>query len=169
MKTSANLKNSYYLKIKSPLSDLYLIEKDQKLAALVFEKEWNEYLKKNPDLKPSQSETLTKTKSQLTEYFAGKRKKFDLPLLLEGTEFQKKAWKTLIKIPYGKTVSYKEQALLAGSEKAVRAIGSANGCNQIPIIIPCHRVIASDGGLGGYSGGLSVKTFLLKLEKNISS
>lgn len=169
MKASALNKNSYYLKMKSPLQDLYLIEKDQKLVALVFEKEWNAYLKKNPDLIPESSATLMKTKSQLQEYFAGKRKKFDLPLLLEGTDFQKKAWKALIKIPYGKTVSYKEQALLAGKEKAIRAIGSANGCNQIPIIIPCHRVIASDGGLGGYSGGLSVKTFLLRLEKNISS
>jgi methylated-DNA-[protein]-cysteine S-methyltransferase len=104
---------------------------------------------------------------ELGEYFAGKRKIFSVPLSFAGTEFQKNAWKALTKIPYGKKLSYKEQAKRIKNEKAVRAIGTANGHNPICIIVPCHRVVASNGGLGGYSGGLSVKKVLLDLEAKI--
>jgi methylated-DNA-[protein]-cysteine S-methyltransferase len=100
----------------------------------------------------------------LTQYFAGDRKKFDLPFDLTGTPFQVKAWKTLTRIPYGKTISYSEQAKAMRKAKAFRAVGSANGKNPILIIIPCHRVIASNGGLGGYSLGLKMKRQLMKLE-----
>lgn len=154
-----------YLKVKSPLGDLYLLEKNQKLAAIFFEQDWKNYFQKQSDLEESKEKVLLETKKQLDEYFKGKRKKFEIPMQLEGTPFQIQAWKTLLKIPFGKTVSYKEQAQMAGKVKAIRAIGSANGCNQIPIIIPCHRVIASGGGLGGYSGGLKIKEYLLALEK----
>lgn len=156
-----------FLKMKSPLGDLYLLEKNQKLAAIFFEKDWKDYFKTQSDLEESKEKVLLQTKKQLEEYFKGKRKNFDVPLQLEGTEFQIQAWKTLLKIPFGKTVSYKEQAKMAGKGKAIRAIGSANGCNQIPIIIPCHRVLASSGGLGGYSGGLKIKEYLLALENTI--
>jgi methylated-DNA-[protein]-cysteine S-methyltransferase len=102
--------------------------------------------------------------NQLQSYFAGERKIFDLQLALEGTEFQKKVWTALRKIPYGETVSYKELAARVGSPKAMRAVGAANGANPIPIIVPCHRVIGNDGSLTGFGGGLPLKKKLLELE-----
>lgn len=102
---------------------------------------------------------------QLKEYFEGNRKSFDLPIDAKGTEFQKKVWNELLKIPYGETKSYKDIALAIGNEKACRAIGMANNKNPIPIIIPCHRVIGSNGKLVGYSGGINVKEKLLNIEK----
>ena len=102
---------------------------------------------------------------QLKEYFEGNRVKFDLPLDARGTEFQKKVWNELLRIPYGETKSYKDIAVAIGNEKACRAIGMANNKNPIPIIIPCHRVIGSNGKLVGYAGGLNVKEKLLYIEK----
>ena len=104
---------------------------------------------------------------QLKEYFDGSRQNFSLPLHLAGTEFQLKVWKALQEIPYGTTISYKEEAIKVGDEKATRAVAQANGANPIPIIIPCHRVINSDGTLGGFSSGIDKKLFLLNLEKNV--
>lgn len=101
---------------------------------------------------------------ELGEYFAGKRRKFTVPLDLQGTPFQVKAWKTLLRIPFGKVVSYGEEARMLGKPTAYRAVGSANGRNPIPIIVPCHRVVAGDGTLGGYSAGLPMKRKLLALE-----
>jgi methylated-DNA-[protein]-cysteine S-methyltransferase len=101
---------------------------------------------------------------QLKEYFAGKRKEFELELLPEGTEFQRAVWQELRAIPYGETISYKELAERIGKPKAVRAVGAANGANPIPIIIPCHRVIGNDGSLTGFGGGLPLKRRLLELE-----
>lgn len=109
---------------------------------------------------------IKKTYQQLSEYFCGKRKIFDIPLKLEGTEFQLKVWQALQKIPYGATRTYKELAAAAGNEKACRAAGMCNNKNPIAIIIPCHRVIGSSGKLVGYAGGLKIKQFLLDLEKN---
>lgn len=102
---------------------------------------------------------------QLREYFSGKRRRFDVPLHLEGTEFQLRAWAEMRRIPYGTTISYASQASRLGNPRATRAVGSANGANPVPIIVPCHRVIASDGSLGGYSLGLSMKRALLDLEQ----
>jgi len=101
---------------------------------------------------------------QLKEYFEGNRRDFDLPLETRGTKFQKKVWDELLKIPYGETKSYKDIAIAVGNEKACRAIGMANNKNHIPIIIPCHRVIGSNGKLVGYAGGLNVKEKLLNIE-----
>ena len=101
---------------------------------------------------------------QLREYFAGKRTKFDLPLAPAGTPFQCSVWRRLEEIPYGETISYGELARRVGNAKASRAVGSANGKNPLPIVIPCHRVIAGDGSLGGFGGGLPMKTALLALE-----
>ncbi|MBX9808838.1 methylated-DNA--[protein]-cysteine S-methyltransferase [Candidatus Gracilibacteria bacterium] len=109
---------------------------------------------------------LEKTKKQLDEYFAGKRKIFDIPLSVEGTDFQKKSWDALQKIPYGETRNYSEQAHMTGSSKAVRAIGGANHNNPIVIIVPCHRVIGKSGKLVGYGGGIDRKIWLLEHEKN---
>ena len=101
---------------------------------------------------------------ELREYFAGRRKKFTVALDLDGTDFQRASWEAMRKIPYGKTISYGDQARSIGKPKAFRAVGSANGRNPIPIIVPCHRVLAGDGSLGGYSLGLAMKRKLLALE-----
>jgi len=102
---------------------------------------------------------------QLRKYLKGELKSFNLPLDMRGTPFEKKVWSALRRIPYGQTRSYKEIAKTIGHSKAFRAVGNANGCNSIPLIIPCHRVIESNGGLGGYGHGLQVKKNLLNLEK----
>ena len=106
--------------------------------------------------------------TQLKEYFNLKRKKFYVPLDIEGTGFQVKVWNELKKIPYGKTASYKDIAAAIRNVNAVRAIGNANGKNPVPIIIPCHRVIEHSGKLGGYSGGINIKEKLLELEGSLS-
>jgi AraC family transcriptional regulator of adaptative response/methylated-DNA-[protein]-cysteine methyltransferase len=106
--------------------------------------------------------------TQVAEYFSGKRKEFDVPLHLTGTPFQKSVWEALKNIPFGETRSYKQQSVVMGQEKAIRAIASANGDNPVAIIIPCHRIIGEDGSLTGYSGGLQRKQQLLDLERRFS-
>lgn len=106
--------------------------------------------------------------NQLDEYFERRRKQFDIPLDITGTDFQLSVWKELSKIPYGKVLSYKEIAGKVGGDKYVRAVGRANGQNPVPIIIPCHRVIETNGKIGGYSGGIGIKEKLLELEGSIS-
>ncbi len=118
-------------------------------------------IKSDPNLPP----ILKKCLKQLDEYFKGKRQNFSLELQLEGTDFQKKVWEQLQKIHYGETASYKDVAVAIGNEKAVRAVGGANGMNNIAIIIPCHRVIGADGNLVGFGGGLWRKVWLLNHEK----
>ena len=113
-----------------------------------------------------ENKIIRQTIKQLDEYFRGKRKKFELPLNPKGTEFQKKVWLQLMKIPYGKTATYKDIATLIGNSNASRAVGNANNKNPIAIIIPCHRVIGSNNKLTGYAGGLDKKEKLLNLEKN---
>lgn len=110
---------------------------------------------------------LQETRKQLEEYLDMKRQKFDIPLLMCGTEFQKSVWEALLKIPYGKTASYLELSKTIGNEKAVRAVANANGANAIGIIIPCHRIIGTNGTLTGYAGGLPLKKILLELENNL--
>ncbi len=102
--------------------------------------------------------------AQLQEYFAGKRQKFTLPLAQAGTEFQQRVWRALLDVPYGKTCSYGEIARAIGSPSAARAVGLANGINQLPIIVPCHRIIGAHGDLTGYGGGLELKQWLLNFE-----
>ena len=110
---------------------------------------------------------VKKCQQQLTEYFKGQRKTFDVKLAPEGTDFQKEVWQELMDIPYGKTSTYAKQAVKLGDIKKIRAVGAANGKNPISIIIPCHRVIGSDGNLTGYAGGLERKAWLLKHEKSL--
>lgn len=116
-----------------------------------------DYVEKETDL-------IKETKRQLDEYFKGKRKTFNIPMNLEGTDFQRSVWKALQDIPYGETKSYSEIAELINNPKACRAVGLANNKNPISIIIPCHRVIGKSGKLVGYGGGLDIKEKLLKLE-----
>lgn len=109
---------------------------------------------------------LDAAESQLGEYFAGDRREFDLPVAADGTEFQKKVWAYLRTIPYGETVTYGQVATDLGYQPGIsRAVGAANGANPIPIVVPCHRVIGSNGKLTGYAGGLDRKTTLLELER----
>ena len=113
------------------------------------------------------SPILQQTRQELDEYFKGERKEFTIPLLMLGSDFQKSVWHALLQIPYGKTASYLELSKIIGNEKAVRAVANANGANAISIIIPCHRIIGTDGKLTGYAGGLPLKKKLLELENNL--
>ena len=108
---------------------------------------------------------LAAATAQLAEYFAGRRQEFDIPLDLTGTEFQRAAWSALASVPFGETRSYRQQAEAIGRPKAVRAVGAANGKNPVPIVLPCHRIVGSDGSLTGYGGGLPIKEFLLNHEQ----
>jgi methylated-DNA-[protein]-cysteine S-methyltransferase len=109
---------------------------------------------------------LAAVRAQLTEYFAGERREFDLPLRAAGTPFQQSVWSALREIPYGETRSYADIAREVGRPNAVRAVGAANGSNPLAIVVPCHRVIASDGRLAGYGGGVSLKARLLAMEQS---
>lgn len=113
----------------------------------------------------TENAVLNDMRKQLTAYFDGRLQKFDVPLQMTGTPFQLQVWNTLLTIPYGKTCTYSEEAAAMDRPTATRAVGSANGRNHICIIVPCHRIIASDGSLGGYTGGLKRKEFLLDLER----
>ena len=110
---------------------------------------------------------LNKTVQQLTDYFSGKRMEFELPLLQQGSEFQQKIWHLLLQIPFGKTLSYKQLTAQFGDMKAIRAVASANGKNDLAIVVPCHRVIGSNGSLTGYAGGLWRKKWLLQHEAKV--
>jgi len=130
---------------------------------LINRKSDSEQLSKMTQISPDDIKVVN-VFAQLKEYFKRQRKEFDLALEIIGTDFQKKVWNELTKIPYGETISYGELAEWMGNKNKMRAVGAANGANPIPIIIPCHRVIGIDGSLTGYGGGLDVKQKLLELE-----
>ena len=136
-------------------------EKEGKIIGLVFSdsKKENEIEK--------ETDYIRKTYLQLIEYLSGKRKNFDVEIDMIGTEFQKKVWKELLNIPYGETRSYKDIATAIGNKKACRAVGNANNKNPIAIIVTCHRVVGSNGGMTGYAGGIDIKEKLLKIENNL--
>lgn len=113
----------------------------------------------------TETSLMKETVRQIREYLGGKRKSFDLPIAPSGTEFRQKVWSALQSVPYGETRSYKEIAVQIGNENACRAVGMANNKNPLPIIIPCHRIVGSDGKLVGYAGGLEIKEYLLNLER----
>ena len=152
----------YYCYIDTPIGELLLAGADDALTMIGFPKG---SMRRDPQPDWIYNEKpLREARRQLEEYFAGTRKAFDLPLRLEGTEFQVSVLEALQKIPYGQTVSYGEIAKRIGRPKAVRAVGAANGRNPIPIVVPCHRVIGSSGDLTGFGGGLDTKEALLRLE-----
>jgi methylated-DNA-[protein]-cysteine S-methyltransferase len=153
----------YYTRIESPLGPLLLAGDDAGLQQIVFASEGKRAQPK-PDWQQDASR-FSQVITQLEKYFAGQLETFDLPLAPQGTPFQQKVWSELCIIPYGETISYGELASRIGNPKASRAVGLANGSNPIPIIIPCHRVIGSNGKLTGYGGGLDIKEKLLALEK----
>lgn len=150
--------------VETPIGTLVVGFDDSSLKYCLWDFEEHTFSElKNAALAEKHS-VLSLAKKQISEYFKKKRTEFDLPLNLKGTEFQLKAWQALKKIPFGKTWSYTEQAQ-ALKTSAVRAVGSANAKNPICLILPCHRVTRSDGSLGGYAGGISVKEKLLKFEQ----
>lgn len=151
--------------VRTALGDFTVVADDAALTAVHFpgveppaDGSWGERVE------PAAHPILAAAATQLTEFLAGTRREFDLPLRPAGTEFQRHAWAALLQIPYGQTRTYREQAEAIGRPSAVRAVGAANGRNPIPVVIPCHRVIGSGGALTGYAGGTDLKSRLLDLE-----
>ncbi len=141
----------------TPIGKIWIAEKEDKICAVS--------LSKITVGETLETTLIRETHKQLQEYFNKRRKTFEIPLLLNGTEFQKRVWQALMEIPYGKTMTYKEVAAKIGNPSAQRAVGMANHNNKILIIIPCHRVIGQNGKLTGYAGGIDIKQFLLNLEQ----
>lgn len=142
---------------ETPLGKIIAVADEEGLCSLDFDE--------NASASDEENVHLTQLQRELTEYFEGKRKTFDVRLNPKGTPFQRAVWRTLSDIPYGSVISYSQEAQMLSHAKAVRAVANANGKNPIPIIIPCHRVIAKGGGIGGYSGGIWRKEFMLELER----
>jgi len=157
MSEETNITVAYY---DSALGSLELKASDKGVVSVLF--------KGDQKSTPSDNLFIKKCVEQLDEYFTKKRTTFDLPFDLNGTTFQRNVWNELLKIPFGRTVSYIYIARALGDEGTVRAVGAANGKNKIAIIIPCHRVIGADGSIVGYAGGIDRKQWLLDFEKNIS-
>ena len=152
----------YYCYLTTPIGDLLLAGEDESLSLVAFPEG---SMRRDPDPDWIYNEKqFANARQQLTEYFDGERKEFDLPLSLAGTEFQLRVLEELRHIPYGETTSYGDIASRIGKPKAMRAVGAANGRNPIPIIVPCHRVIGRSGDLTGFGGGLDAKQALLQLE-----
>ncbi|EAF3361218.1 methylated-DNA--[protein]-cysteine S-methyltransferase [Listeria monocytogenes] len=150
----------------SPVGDLFITIDEKWIRNISYDEPKNWELLEGTIIEKELFQALT---IQLDDYFEGKREHFDLPVLLKGNDFQQKVWQALSEIPYGVVVSYKDIAISAGSPKAVQAVGQANRANPIPIIIPCHRCVKSNGELGGYNGAdVDKKQYLLALEKGLS-
>jgi len=143
----------------TPIGRLGIGETDGAISRILFEGQTDE------GYESRETEVIKAAAQELYEYFAGERKIFDMPLVPEGTPFQKSCWNALMAIPYAETRSYKDIAGAVGNPKGFRAVGMANNRNPIPIVVPCHRVVGSDGSLIGFGGGLPTKQFLLDLEK----
>ena len=157
---------------KTKIGELILGSFEGKLCLLDFRyrkmrKTVDERIKKglNAKFAENNTEIIEKTLAELDEYFHGNRKEFDVPLIMVGTDFQKRVWEALLRVPFGTTSTYLQLAKNIKNEKAVRAVAAANGANSMSIIIPCHRIIGSNGKLVGYAGGLPIKKQLLKLEQ----
>lgn len=151
----------FFKEIPSPVGKLKLIANQKNLVAILWENESRPLFE---NALQNNHPVLLKAEKELNEYFSNKRKKFTIPLEPLGTDFQQRVWQALQEIPYGSTFSYKQIAEKIGNPKAVRAVGGAIGRNPLSIVIPCHRVIGSNGTLTGFAGGLDKKTKLLQLE-----
>ena len=152
----------YISYLKSPIGEIKITADENSVNSILFVFNDTEMEEENIN------DVLTQCKKELSEYFSGKRKEFEVPVTQAGTSFQQRVWSELIKIPYGETVSYNFIAESLGDKKSIRAVGASNGKNQVSIIVPCHRVIGSDGSLTGYAGGLWRKKWLLNHEKEFS-
>jgi methylated-DNA-[protein]-cysteine S-methyltransferase len=150
--------------LDTPVGTLSLVSTDSALVALVWRTAGHSRVPFDDATEHKDHPVLHETTRQLREYFVGTRREFDLPLEFRGTDFQRRVWAALLRIPYGETRSYGHIAAQLGNPAAVRAVGAANGRNPIAIIAPCHRVIGMSGDLTGFGGGLDAKAFLLSLE-----
>jgi methylated-DNA-[protein]-cysteine S-methyltransferase len=159
--TTITVTTRAHVDIDSPVGPLRLVEADGALVGLHFLDPRDARLPSSA----ADASACCEVRRQLAEYFAGTRREFDLRLAPEGTEFQRRVWEELCRIPYGATISYRALAERIGQPNAMRAVGLANGRNPIAIVIPCHRVIGADGSLTGYGGGLDRKRYLLGLEQ----
>jgi methylated-DNA-[protein]-cysteine S-methyltransferase len=151
-----------YNRMEGPIGELLLVGDGHALRGL-FMQEGRTAASVHPEWRPA-DEPFADVRRQLSEYFDGERAAFDVPLVISGTPFQRRVWQALRQIPYGETTTYGELARRVGRPSASRAVGLANGRNPIAVIVPCHRVIGSDGSLTGYGGGLERKRLLLELE-----
>jgi len=154
----------YYSVMKSPVGDITLIADDENLCSIYWPNQEPDKKKFSDLERKDNSKVLRTAVKQLNQYFKGNRSVFDLPIQMDGTDFQRNVWHALSSIKFGETVSYRDIANKVGNPKAVRAVGAAIGKNPISIIIPCHRVIGPNGKLTGFAGGLDTKEFLLDLE-----
>jgi O-6-methylguanine DNA methyltransferase len=154
----------FYSRMKSPVGSLLLGMSGAALVVLAFDGKLPERLAGRAVQWQESPDATAGVQQQMEEYFAGGRRTFTISLDLRGTDFQKRCWKELLRIPYGETRSYAEIARAVGSPNAYRAVGQANHYNPIAIVVPCHRVLAAGTALGGYGGGLATKAFLLRLE-----
>ncbi len=159
--TDVRTTETLFTVIGSPIGPLTLLSREGRLTNLVMHEQ--AHATTPPPGSRREDDAFAGVADQLEEYFAGDRTEFDVPLELEGTDFQRRVWTQLRAIPYGETISYGELARRVGRPKGPRAVGQANGRNPIPIIVPCHRVLASNG-IGGYGGGLKLKRALLAIE-----
>ena len=171
--TKGGLMKLYYAVLNTKIGKILVTRTDKGLNNLLFHQPtWGRFfeeLKKNKrlDLVEAKSK-FSKLGKQLNDYFSGKKIKFNEKLDLSGgTPFEQKVWKKMLKVPYGKTISYGKLAALAGNSRKARVVGNACGKNPVSIVVPCHRIIKSDGGLGGYGGGIELKKRLLKIEKSL--
>lgn len=154
----------FHHKMETLAGTLLLVTDEDSVHAIAFPEAWSEMDARFFPRAAGEPAVMRQLKNELSEYFAGDRKKFSVPVSLSGTEFQVKAWNALKKVPYGKTWSYQDQALAMGAPKATRAVGSANNKNPICIIYPCHRIIAKTGKLHGFASDVRIKEALLRLE-----
>ena len=153
--------------LDTPIGHLTLIASEQGLAHLLFDGQEPVDVGLTDDLREVDDDPILETTAvQLGEYFAGERTRFDLPLDLRGTEFQRDAWMALADVPYGETRTYGEQAKAIGRPGASRAVGAANAKNPVPVVLPCHRIVGADGSLTGFGGGLDLKQRLLAHEQS---
>ncbi len=158
------MKTLKYKIIKSPLGPLKIVVNDQKLVAILWDNEKLNRVRLDQMDEAKEDPVILETEKQLNEYFLHERKEFDLPLETNGTQFQRAVWEAIYKISFGEVCTYKDIAIEIGHPNAYRAVGTAIGRNPISIVIPCHRVIGSDGGLAGFAGGLNRKRILLDIE-----
>lgn len=156
----------HYTRIDTPIGPLLLAASDAGMHAIEF-RDARHPVKRGEDWMEAPHPLLDRARRQLEEYFAGKRRSFDLPLAPQGTPFQRQVWEALATIGYGQTLSYGQLAARVGKPAASRAVGAASGRNPLPIVLPCHRVIGANGALTGFGGGLPTKEFLLRLEGSL--
>lgn len=157
----------YYTTIQTKLCQITLVGDERGLKHLSLDVNEDEHMEKIDTNLIYNPEFFIDWEEQIHEYFKGDRKVFEIPLFIEGTDFQKKVWEALLEIPYGETNSYKDIGIKIGNKKAARAVGNANNKNPLPLIIPCHRVIGSNGKMVGYAKGIDIKKTLLRHEKNL--